>query len=102
MDAGVLEKQNTSTEVVETAVEDGSDNNGGQGIFQKAVVLKEVDRESDDLEVLDRRILEVVRFRMKSRWVERFSMEMPAAIIVRDDKFKGPLATGFTFMPISW
>ena len=57
--------KNTSTEVVETAVGDGSDNNGGQGIFQKAVVLKEVDGKSDG--VLDNRILEMVRFEMKSR-----------------------------------
>ena len=92
--------KDTSTEVVETAVGDGSDNNGGQAIFQKAVVLKEVDGKSD--EVLDGRILEVVRFKMESRWVERFSMETPAAIIVRDDKFKELPATGFTFMPISW
>ena len=85
--------KDTSTEVVETAVGDGQAN------FQKAVVLKEVDGKSD--EVLDGRILEVVRFGMKPRWVERFSMETPAAIIVRDDKFKEPPATGFTFMPIS-
>ena len=68
-------------------------------VVETAVVLKEVDGKSD--EVLDGKILEVVRFGMKSRWVERFSMETPAAIIVRDDKFKELPATGFTFMPIS-
>lgn len=50
------------------------------------------------VEVLDGEILEVVRFGMKSRWVEHFSMEMPTPIVVRDDKFKGLPATGFTFM----
>ena len=58
--------------------------------------IVEVDGKMD--EVLDGEILEVVRFGMKSRWVEHFSMEMPAAIVVRDDKFKGLPATGFTFM----
>ena len=49
--------------------------------------MKEVDGKSN--EVLDGVILGVIRFWMKSRWVEHFSMETPAAIVVRDDKFKG-------------
>lgn len=47
-----------------------------------------------------KKILEVVRFGMKSRWVEHFSTETPAAIVAREDEFKGCylLATRFTFM----
>ena len=67
-----------------------------RGIFQKAIVLEEVDGKSD--EVLDEEISEVVWFGMKSHWVEHFSMATPAAIVERDDKFKGLPATGFTFM----
>ena len=44
MDTGVFgEAKTRPAEVVETAVGGGSDTNGGRGIFQKAVVLKEVD-----------------------------------------------------------
>ena len=39
-----------------------------------------------------------MRFGMKFRWVEHFSIETPAAIVVRGDKFKGLPATGFTFV----
>ena len=46
----------------------------------------------------DGKILEVVQFGMKSLWVEHFSMETPAAVVVRDDKFKGLPPSGLTFM----
>ena len=58
--------------------------------------MKEVDGKSN--EVLDGEILEVVRFGIKSRWVEHFSMETHAAVVVRDDKFKGLPPSGFIFM----
>ena len=50
--------------------------------------------------VLDGEILEVVgRFGMKSRCVvEHLSMEAPAAIVVRNDKFERLPPTGFAFM----
>lgn len=97
MDAGVLEKErHVLLKLLRRLLEMGATTTEARGIFQKAFVLKEVDEKSD--EVLDGEILEVVRFGMKSRWVEHFSMETSAAIIVRDDKFKGLPATGFTFM----
>ena len=95
MDAGVLEKErHVLQKLLRRLLEMGATTTEARGIFQKAVVLKEVDGKSD--EVLDGEILDVIRFGMKSRWVEHFSMEAPAAIVVRDDKFKGLPATGFT------
>ena len=35
---------------------------------------------------------------MKSRWLQHFSMEPPAALVVRGDKFKGLPAGGLTAM----
>ena len=97
LDAGVLVKERQVLQkLLRRLLEMGATTTEARGIFQKAVVLKEVDGKS--VEVLDGEILEVVRFGMKSRWVEHFSMETPAAIVVRDDKFKGLPATGFTFM----
>lgn len=43
-------------------------------------------------------ILEVVLLGMKFRWKEYFLMEMPAPIVVRDDKFKVLQPSGFTLM----
>ena len=97
MDAGVLEKErHVLQKLLRRLLEMGATTTEARGIFQKAVMLKEVDGKSS--EVLDGEILEVVRFGIKSRWVEHFSMEAPAAIVVRDDKFKGLPATGFTFL----
>ena len=97
LDAGVLEKErHVLQKLLRRLLEMGATTTEARGIFQKAVVLKEVDGKSN--EVLDGEILEVVRFGMKSRWVEHFSMETPAAIVVRDDKFKGLPPSGFTFM----
>ena len=97
-DAGALEKErHVLQKLLRRLLEMGATTTTeARGIFQKAVVLKEVDGKRD--EVLDGEILEVVRFGMKSRWLEHFSMETPAAIVVRDDKFKGLPGTGFTFM----
>ena len=97
MDAGVLEKErHILQKLLRRLLEMGATTTDARGIFQKAVVLKELDGKSD--EVLDGEILDVVRFGIKSRWVEHLSMEAPAAIVVRDDKFRGLPATGFTFM----
>ena len=97
MDAGVLERErHVLQKLLRRLLEMGATTTEARGIFQKAIVLNEVDGKS--AEVLDGDILEVVRFGMKSRWVEHFSMERSAAVVVRDDKFKGLPATGFTFM----
>ena len=97
LDAGVLEKErHVLQKLLRRLLEMGATTTEARGIFQKAVVLKEVDGKSN--EVLDGEILEVVRFGIKSRWVEHFSMETPAAVVVRDDKFKGLPPSGFTFM----
>lgn len=58
-------------------------------IFQKAV--------KDD-DTLDTDILEVIKYGMRSRWLEHISMESPAALILSDDGVKGMPNTGFTFM----
>ena len=97
LDAGVLEKErHVLQKLLRRLLEMGATTTEARGIFQKAVVLKEVDGKSN--EVLDGEILEVVRFGIKSRWVEHFSMETHAAVVVRDDKFKGLPPSGFTFM----
>lgn len=94
INSGVLEKErHVLQKLLRRLLEMGATTTEARGIFQKAIVA---DGKSDG--VLDGEILEVVRFGMKSRWIEHFSMETPAAIIVRDDKFKGLPATGFTFM----
>ena len=43
-------------------------------------------------------ILDVIRFGMKIRWLQHFSMESSTALTVRDDKFKGFLAGGLMVM----
>jgi len=58
-------------------------------IFQKAIRPDET---------LDTEILDVIRFGMKSHWVEHFSMESPAALLFSDDSMKGLPVSGFTFM----
>ena len=97
MNTGLLEKERyVLQKLLRRLLEMGATTTEARGIFQKAAVLNGVDEKSDG--VLDGEILEVVRYGMKSRWVEHFSMETPAAIVVRDDKFKGLPATGLTFM----
>jgi len=101
-DPDVLEKErHVLQKLLRRLLEMGATTTEARRIFQKAVVLNETDVKGDG--VLDGEILDVVRFGMKSRWVEHFSMETPAAIVVRDDKFKGLPTTGFTYMvsPIS-
>ena len=85
LNAGVLEKERQVLQkLLRRLLEMGATTTEARGIFQKAVVLKDVDGKSN--EVLDGEILDVVRFGMKSRWVEHFSMEAPAAIVVRVNK----------------
>lgn len=58
-------------------------------IFQKTI------RED---ETLDTEILDVIRFGIKSRWLEHFSMESPAALLMNEESMRGMPPTGFTLM----
>ena len=66
LDAGILEKErHVLQKLLRRLLDMGATTTEARGIFQKAVVLKEVDGKMD--EVLDGEILEVVQFGMKSR-----------------------------------
>ena len=58
-------------------------------IFQKAF-------KSD--EILDTEVLNLIRFGMKSRWLEHLSLESPAALSLKKESFRGLPHNGFTFM----
>ncbi|KAG6816009.1 hypothetical protein H0H87_009501 [Tephrocybe sp. NHM501043] len=62
-------------------------------IFQKAI--------KDD-NTLDTEILDVIRFGIKSRWLEHFSLESPAALVLQENNFRGLPVSGFTFMIWVW
>ncbi|TFK65264.1 beach-domain-containing protein [Pluteus cervinus] len=62
-------------------------------IFQRAV-------KEDD--TLDPDILDVIKYGMKSRWLEHISMESPAALTLSEDGIKGLPNLGFTFMTWIW
>ena len=97
MDPDVSDKErHVLQKLLRRLLEMGATTTEARSIFQKAVTLNEVDGKSNG--VLHGEILEVVRFGMKSHWVEHFSMQTPAAVVVRDHKFKGLPAMGFTFM----
>ncbi|KAG6858546.1 hypothetical protein C0995_015812 [Termitomyces sp. Mi166 len=51
---------------------------------------------------LDTEILDVVRFGIKSRWLEHFSMESPAALVLQEENARGLPLAGFTFMIWLW
>ncbi|KAK7042535.1 hypothetical protein R3P38DRAFT_3448691 [Favolaschia claudopus] len=53
-------------------------------------------------ETLDAELLEVIRYAMKSRWLEHFSMESPAALTLTEENVKGLPVMGFTFMMWLW
>ncbi|KAJ7615896.1 beach-domain-containing protein [Roridomyces roridus] len=52
--------------------------------------------------ILDAELLEVIRYGMKSRWLEHFSMESPASLTLTEEGVKGLPVTGFTFMIWVW
>ncbi|KAJ7709309.1 hypothetical protein B0H16DRAFT_1822009 [Mycena metata] len=52
-------------------------------------------------QTLDAELLEVIRYAMKSRWLEHFSMESPASMALTEEGVKGLPVPGFTFMVIS-
>ncbi|KAJ7130393.1 beach-domain-containing protein [Mycena epipterygia] len=53
-------------------------------------------------DTLDAELLEVIRYGMKSRWLEHFSMESPASLTLTEDGVKGLPILGFTFMIWVW
>ncbi|KAJ7201121.1 beach-domain-containing protein [Mycena pura] len=53
-------------------------------------------------ETLDAELLEVIRYGMKSRWLEHFSMESPASLTLTEEGAKGLPVSGFTFMIWLW
>ncbi|KAF8154493.1 hypothetical protein B0H34DRAFT_660452 [Crassisporium funariophilum] len=104
-DADVSEKErHILQKLLRKLLEMGADTTEARVIFQRAVGKgkEKEEKEGEGEGVLDGEILDVVRFGMKSRWVEHFSMEAPASVVVRDAKFKGLPATGFTFMMWFW
>jgi hypothetical protein len=49
-------------------------------------------------ETLDVEMLDLVRYGMRSRWVDHFSMESSSALVITDEDSKGLPTTGVTFM----
>jgi len=60
-----------------------------RSIFEKAL-------KSDG--TLDTEVLDLIRFGMKSRWLEHLSLESPAALSLNKESFRGLPHNGFTFM----
>ncbi|KAJ7672461.1 hypothetical protein DFH06DRAFT_1363367 [Mycena polygramma] len=50
-----------------------------------------------DGETLDAELLEVIRYAMKSRWLEHFSMESPASLTLSEEGVRGLPVGGFTY-----
>lgn len=67
----------------------------GATTSEARLILQKTIRED---KTLDTEILDVVRFGIKSRWLEHFSMESPAALVLREENVRGLPASGFTFM----
>jgi hypothetical protein len=89
-DTAVLEKErHTMQKLLRRLLEMGATTSEASVIFQQAI-------RSD--ETLDTEVLDIIRFGMKSRWLEHFSMESPAALQLSEDNMKGLPVAGFTFM----
>ncbi|KAF9466003.1 hypothetical protein BDZ94DRAFT_1252774 [Collybia nuda] len=71
----------------------GASTSEARVIFQRAI-------KEDD--TLDTEVLDVIRFGMKSRWLEHISLESPAALVLQEDSMKGLPVSGFTFMVWVW
>lgn len=88
-DPGVSEKErHILQKLLRRLLEMGATTSEARVIFQKAIKLDET---------LDPDVLDVIRFGMKSRWPEHFSMESPAALLLCEDNMKGLPTAGFTF-----
>jgi hypothetical protein len=70
-------------------LEMGATTSEARTIFQKAI--------KED-EMLDTEVVELIRAGMKSRWLEHFSIESPASLVVSEEGIKGLPITGLTFM----
>lgn len=89
-DASVSEKErHVLQKLLRRLLEMGASTAEARSILQRAV--------KED-ETLDLEMLDIVRLGIKSRWLEHFSMESPAALIIEDEKSKGLPAAGFTLM----
>ncbi|KAJ6454462.1 hypothetical protein C8R47DRAFT_1252556 [Mycena vitilis] len=79
-------------------------------LFQRVVVVRPTDpgdshsngNSNGPGETLDAELLEVIRYAMKSRWLEHFSMESPAALTLGEEGVRGLPVGGFTFMIWLW
>lgn len=84
IDGGQVEKNDLEKEkqvlqrLLRKLLEMGTNTTEAKRIFQAAVMRRQ---ESGD-ETLDPEILEILRFGMKSRWVEHFSLEGGASIVI--------------------
>ncbi|KAJ2916640.1 hypothetical protein MD484_g3777, partial [Candolleomyces efflorescens] len=108
-DPNVLERERHALQkLLRRLLEMGSTTEEARKILQRAV-LKTTSRpggeggggeiaEGEEEESLDPEMLDLVRFGMKSRWSEHFSLESPAALVAHDEASKGLPHTGFTFM----
>ena len=75
-------------------LEMGATTSEARSIFQASVV-----RDASGAERLDLEILDVIRFGMKNRWVEHFSLEGRAAVALTDEKrWKTIPKDGLSFM----
>ncbi|KAF5339895.1 hypothetical protein D9611_009101 [Ephemerocybe angulata] len=93
-DANVSEREKHALQkLLRRLLEMGSTTEEARKILQHAAVKAEGGEERLDPDMLD-----LVRFGMKSRWSDHFSMESPAALIAHDESSKGLPLSGFTFM----
>ncbi|KAF7343336.1 hypothetical protein MVEN_01765900 [Mycena venus] len=65
-------------------------------------LFQTVVKEGEEALALDAELLEVIRYGMKSRWLEHFSMESPASLTLTEEGVKGLPILGFTFMIWVW
>ncbi|KAF8233255.1 beach-domain-containing protein [Tricholoma matsutake] len=86
-------ERHTLQKLLRRLLEMGATTSEARVIFQKAI-------RSD--ETLDTEVLDVIRFGMKSRWLEHFSMEPPSALLLSEHDMKGLPVAGFTFMAWVW
>ncbi|KAF9531325.1 hypothetical protein CPB83DRAFT_848844 [Crepidotus variabilis] len=73
-------------------LEMGATTTDARTIFHAAVLVEDAN------EKLDPEILDVVRFGMRSRWVEHFSFEGKASIVLHDDRWQAVPREGLSFM----
>ncbi|EAU86631.2 hypothetical protein CC1G_07289 [Coprinopsis cinerea okayama7 len=94
-DASVPERErHAQGKLLRRLLEMGATTEDARRTLQKAVVQEETQ------ERLDTEVLELIRYGMKSRWSEHFSLEGPAALVVHDTSTacKGLPVGGFTVM----